>query len=353
MRIRKWLDIAVQYSETIILGNGASMAFCPESFQYKSLFQQAISLKHINKSLREIFEKVAPRNCDFERVLYQLWMADFVNAKLGIPDNHRKTVRNEYLRVRNALIKTVKDVHPTQSEIAAGLVRAGEFIKRFKTVFYLNYDLIMYWALMTVNSSAKNRVKDGFNRSVHASHNQKNRLLEFTTDLSQLWEPFGINTQSTAVFFPHGSLMLYRTRAMNSERKLGAGGSSDILKAITDTWRENGNSPIFVCEGDSTTKLESIAKSKYLTMVYQDILPQACTNIVIYGWGMGQQDTHILKQLMRSKPKRVAVSVYCHGRSKNSVKQEMDKIRERLRHFESIKRIDFFDASSSGCWLHE
>ncbi len=353
MRIRKWLDIADQYGETIILGNGASIAFCPESFQYKSLFQQAISLKHINESLREIFQKVAPGNYDFERVLYQLWKADCVNTKLGIPDKHRKTVRDEYLRVRTALIKTVKAVHPKQNEITEGLARAGEFIKGFRTVLYLNYDLIMYWALMTVNSSAKNRVKDGFNQSIHAAHNQKNRLLEFTSDLSLLWQPFGSNTESTAVFFPHGSLVLYRTRAMNSERKLGSGSTSDILEAITTTWRENGNSPIFVCEGDSTTKLESIAKSKYLTTVYQDVLPRACSSIVIYGWGMGQQDTHILKQLMRSKPKRVAVSVYCKGRSANSVTQEMEKIRERLRHFESIKRIDFFDASSSGCWLHE
>ena len=202
MKIRKWLDIADQYGETIILGNGASIAFCPESFQYKSLFQQAISLKHINESLQEIFQKVAPGNYDFERVLYQLWMADFVNTKLGIPESHRKTVRNEYLRVRNALIKTVKEVHPAQSEISEALTRAGEFIKGFRTVFYLNYDLIMYWALMTVNNAAKNRVKDGFNQSVRAAHNQKNRLLEFTDDLSLLWEPYGPNTESTAVFFP-------------------------------------------------------------------------------------------------------------------------------------------------------
>ena len=140
---------------------------------------------------------------------------------------------------------------------------------------------------------------------------------------------------------------------MNNERKLGASSSSDILKAITATWRDNDNSPIFVCEGDSTSKLESIAKSKYLTTVYQDVLPRACTSIVVYGWGMGQQDTHILKQLMRSEPKRVAVSVYCQGRSVNSLKQEMEKIQERLSHFKSIKRLDFFDASSSGCWLHK
>ena len=152
------------------------------------------------------------------------------------------------------------------------------------------------------------------------------------------------------------SLVFTGPKAMNNERKIGASSSSDILKAIRPLGGTMINSPIlsFLRRGDSTSKLESIAKYKVSDYGLSRGAPSSVHQHCCYGWGMGQQDTHILKQLCAQSQSEWAVSVYCQGRSVNSLKQEMEKIQERLSHFKSIKRLDFFDASSPlDCWLHK
>ncbi|KLR16151.1 hypothetical protein ABR28_19715, partial [Enterobacter hormaechei subsp. hoffmannii] len=56
--------------------------------------------------------------------------------------------------------------------------------------------------------------------------------------------------------------------------------------------------------------LNAIARSRYLDTVYREVLPEKKESIVIYGWSMGENDSHILDALKKSRPSRVAVSVY-------------------------------------------
>lgn len=53
-----------------------------------------------------------------------------------------------YKEIRNGLIATVRSIHPSYQEVYPFLENIYNFIKQFNTIISLNYDLILYWALM-------------------------------------------------------------------------------------------------------------------------------------------------------------------------------------------------------------
>ncbi|WP_149569922.1 DUF4917 family protein, partial [Serratia bockelmannii] len=103
--------------------------------------------------------------------------------------------------------------------------------------------------------------------------------------------------------------------------------------------------PLFVSEGTYEQKVNSINSSFYLSTIYREVLAEQRENLVILGWGMGEHDIHLLKQMARAGIKRVAVSVfrgdqaYCN-RANQLIKENLGK---------NIM-IEFFDSESPGCW---
>ena len=122
----------------------------------------------------------------------------------------------------------------------------------------------------------------------------------------------------------------------------------------------------------------SIKKSNYLNIVFRNVLPNmikltpflqypfniniqpsyiigsnrknGCNTLVIYGFGFGEEDIHILSQILNTKSffgnriTCIAISVfqkdeiYC-----NHVISELQKYNKNLH-------IYFFDSQSLGCW---
>lgn len=348
--IFQWNEIASKYQDNLIIGNGGAIAIAPNHFAYSDLFDFALKNGLIKENVRDIFRQVEPRNPDFERVLYQLWMADFINQRFELEKSQMQRIRQGYTAVRRSLIDTIKSIHPSYGEVNEKLVKVGQFICQFKTVYYLNYDLLLYWASLTVNHFERHRCKDGFNVQVAKVHNQKTKTLEFTDNLELIWEPYR-SDRATAIFYPHGSLMLYQTRVTKAERKLGLSGDK-ILQKITDFWASNDAQPLFVCEGTTSEKLKSISGSDYLTTVYQKALPRISNTLVIYGWNIGEQDQHILKQIKGHTLEYVAISIYVSGKSENSLNQTQQYFISRLDGLIPPNNIEFFDSSSANCWCN-
>tara|TARA_R110001583_G_scaffold195148_1_gene369696 strand:- start:8216 stop:9268 length:1053 start_codon:yes stop_codon:yes gene_type:complete len=345
--IVKWRDIKDDFKDALLVGNGGSIALSP-NFSYSSLYSYAVKNKLLEEDAKDVFEKFQKKYRDFERVLFSLWQADYINERFDVEKIEREKVRNGYVKVRRSLINAVKDVHPNHDEIATTLKNVGEFVNHFSNVFSLNYDLTLYWASIQENSIESNRFNDGFNKMVRYNSKQTTDTFAFDVDDNKLKKA---NNKTSNVYYPHGNLLIYQTRATKEEKKIAA--NENALKTITEFWAKNDGNPLFVCEGTSESKLKSISSSKYLSHVYHEELPRGGDNLTIYGWGIGEQDSHILSQLALGSYQNIAVSIRVGDKNNRKLDQEILDIRQKLEVITHQTNIVFFDSASSGCWNHK
>lgn len=333
--ILQWAEIKDNYQGgALLLGNGASMAIHP-NFGYASLRVAAEETGHITPEVAAVF--AAFDTNDFELVLRRLWQARLVNQALQVEPEKAEKVEQAYTLVREALIATVRDIHITYDDASPHFEPIYQFMHSFKTVLSLNYDLIVYWAMMAGNNELGRWFKDCFQQGG-----------VFREDWETLREPYAPATAATLVFYPHGNLITAR-KANYAEQKLAAAGGNAVglLDRILEQWEDGSVVPLFVCEGTSEHKKHAIANSDYLTRVFWEVIPKICPSLVVYGWKISDQDRHILDQIKRARPGlvRVAVSVHEHNQG------EAVQMEEALSALD-VPELVFFDAESPGCWIH-
>lgn len=329
--IRLWSEIKERFDGgALLLGNGASRAI-HEGFGYPSLRQAAEDKGHVTPEVADIFRAFGTD--DFELVLRRLWEATLVNKALGIEPGR---VELAYQQVRGALIATVRDVHIRHEDAKRHFAPMFQFMKGFDAIFSLNYDLLVYWAMMASRDELGNWFKDCFQRHGVFSENWETLRQPYRAD------------GATLVFYPHGSLLTAR-RDDYTEGKLTLPhkGEATLLGRILELWETGSVSPLFVSEGTAERKRKSIANSNYLSRVFREVLPNSGESLVIYGWAISEQDEHILAQLRRpgSTLRRVAISVY--GGCQASAQRAEDALMAV-----GVKEVLFFDAESPGCWIH-
>lgn len=324
--IFQWREIEADFTDALLLGNGASIALHP-GFHYESIFKAAESAGHLTAPVAEIFGKFHTN--DFELVLRKLWHATLVNQALGINSGQ---LNEAYTQVQQALIKTIRDTHIPYQNAEPHFSATSAFMRNFKTVISLNYDLIVYWSMMQGNKTYGNWFKDCF---------QDKYFIDNWPD----WRsPYGAEG-TTLVFYPHGNLALARKKD-GREQKYKAAKDKDLLESIFQTWESAKSSPLFVCEGSAEQKKIAIKSSGYLQCVYSEVIPKMGKSLAIYGWGMGDQEQHIIDQIKRANLKKVAISVFRNDRN-------FQEKAQLLLHSININEIYFFDAESPGCWIHQ
>jgi len=159
-----------------------------------------------------------------------------------------------------------------------------EFSKGFHTICSLNYDLTFYWMTMYANDIDDGHAfKDCFNKRT------------FDENWKKFREPIGRQKKCTLFFYPHGNLVFARDKIEN-ELKINADGG-DLLESILSKWENGSYIPLFVSEGTKEQKIKSIQSSYYLSTVYREVLPQMGDSLVIYGWGLGDHDHHIMNRI--------------------------------------------------------
>jgi hypothetical protein len=323
-KVYQWEDIKDQFKAgSLLLGNGASMAVS-DKFGYGSLFEEAAKLGHLTKPVQRVFESFDVE--DFELVLRRLWQAKLVNKALKI--EHGK-VEESYQQVRKALIATVRDTHVIYKEAEEHLEYIYQFMKPFKKVVSLNYDLIVYWAAMLGNREFGSWFKDCFTPHYFAS------------DWKGYKEPYRAKG-TTLFFYPHGNLVLHH-HEFSSVKKITVGADDDLLESILDKWERKDLAPAFVCEGTQESKEQSISSCDYLEKVFYEVLPSLGANLVIYGWKMAPQDEHLINKISKSQPQKVAVSVY------HNDEVFMGRVEKKLKNI-GVEEIIFFDSQSAGAW---
>lgn len=348
-KIYKWSDIKDEFTDSLLVGNGGSMALS-DKFSYQSLYEKAIEKDILDQATQDIFSKFYKGSRDFERVLYRLWQAKYINQLFSISAEEIQKIQDGYILIQKALIKAVKELHPDHRALKEELFSVGNYLSHFKTVFSLNYDLIVYWSMLEYNDQYRNALKDGFITSDPLSSNSK---VFAKSKIEILRTPYTGNNSATLVFYPHGNLILHRTKSREGKIQGDKASYTSILDTIVDFWEENNSIPLFVSEGTYQEKLEVISSSAYLSYVIHDQLPNGGDSLVIYGWGIGKQDMHILEQISRGNYKRIAVSVYKGTKDDEQINREISEVTERIlsvaKHIDEDS-IKFFDAQSEGCW---
>lgn len=328
IEIHEWEKIQYLFWDaTLILGNGASIAIDPR-FSYSSLIEHAKNNNFLDNDINDLFNFLDTN--DFELVLRLVWQAAKVNKSFGIEEN--KTYK-AYINLRNALIKTVQSIHPSYEKVQPHLPDIHNFIRNFSHIFTLNYDLILYWAIMYGNENDDLYVfKDCFIDG------------EFRGDWRFLRADY-YGRKSRLVFYPHGSLLLGRN-IVEKEHKISTYGMSRLLDRILDTWESEDVIPLFVSEGTSRQKVNAIKHSNYLNTIYREALGGVRGRIVIYGWGLGDQDLHILNSLKRYAFGRFMFAVSVYGNDQAFC----NRIEELLKREFHKCDVYFFNSNSSGCW---
>ena len=323
----------------LILGNGASISLS-KKFNYKNLYEEAKEKEYIDEKSQHLFKSFETTN--FEEILYKLQICKTVNDAMSVADTE-EIISHYYADIKKALIRIVGEVHPEPSDIFNSFPiddarehnqeNMAEFLCQFKYVINLNYDLLVYYILLSRSSE----FADGFGNRPDDNH------LRFCENFI---------SGKTQLFYPHGNLTL-SIDGMGEEFKIKRRGeATSLLSTIMGEWTSDElHYPLFVCEGESNKKKEAILKNSYLSYVYRSILPSLPQNIICYGWSVGENDQHILQQILKStESKHLFISIYDKDKAPTTIDSECAAIEGRIRHVTTSVNVDFFSSMDDGCW---
>lgn len=322
---------------TLILGNGASMAVS-SSFSYTNLFGKACNDSILNQTSKNLFETL--QTTDFELVMNKLRQAYIINEVLQLDTDN--VALHTYDNIRQSLIKTIKEIHVQYADAIFQIDNIRKFLEKFKTVISLNYDLLIYWAIMASNDRKPYKMKDCFTNHIDGN-------LGFEYDIEKLREPYNGGPDPTLVFYPHGNLIL-ASNENNDELKIRINNNTNLFDAIGEKWKQK-YVPLFVSEGSSEQKLKAIRRSTYLNFVYENVLSHLEPAVIIYGWKLAEQEQHLIKKIFsNNKISNVYISMYL-GSNPEPI-DEQKRIASMLKRENRTMNIKFFDAASKNCWCN-
>jgi hypothetical protein len=351
--IYTWKEIKEKFDSTLLIGNGASIAV-HEDFSYGAILELARQNGSIKKEEERLFSEFDTRN--FELVLRALRYSWRTLRALLMPDS-KDQIESLAKNIKEALSSTVLDFHVDRNSVVPLVPRIAPFLYRFKNVFSLNYDLIIYWACLIANTrhNIDGKMMDSF-----GNDEEKDLVFKESKLNDERYK------DRTRVFYPHGNLALVKKRKgeqyVKEQKVKRLNKRTSVLDSIGRYWMSGEYDPLIVSEGSAQEKVDAILQSSYLRTVVFDIMPRAKESVVFYGFNFGESDKHIVNNLLANGEniKRVAVSVFM--RKENS--KEHEKAREYCSRVKKIinsmvkKKGDhsvdvvFFDATSEGAWIY-
>lgn len=83
MKLKNYSEITADYKNSLILGNGASIAVS-SAFSYNSLLEKGLEHKFVSDTMKNIFTFL--NTTDFEFILRHLWYARKINKYLSVSE---------------------------------------------------------------------------------------------------------------------------------------------------------------------------------------------------------------------------------------------------------------------------
>lgn len=280
-----WDEIKRHQFEALLLGNGFSIGIS-DRFKYESLLDQIDSLEiPMYPMARDLFREDKVDTHNFEEVLRVIYHASLVNFY------NQDAIKQLYFNVQKSLIEAVNQSHVAYSDVPIEIV--ARELKKYRSIFTTNYDLIPYWSLMGVFSFR------GFCDYFWSSG------CEFDLSDTDVWD------SKRPIYYLHGAVHL-KTDPDGIVYKVTA--SEDCTLSDIISSNSMGNTPLFISEGKSAIKLRRIRENYYLSFCYDKLL-NCNKNMIVYGHGLDKEyDEHILSAIKKSPMEKIAFSVFsCMG----------------------------------------
>lgn len=335
------LEAIKEQKKYLLLGNGFSMAYNPARFSFTSLLDNAVDRGLITKTspIYKVFTQFDTK--DFEEVVKLLETSTRVLKTYGVLSKaDEKMILDDSKSLKKYLVDVITNNHPDKiTEIPDDeFFNSASFIKNFEKVYTLNYDLLLYWSCIKLQSFIEGDtikdscldISDGF----YDPHEQ-------TTD----YVVFGNDNASQNIYFLHGGLHIFDKKSEIIKNTF-----SRTEKSLKDQTLDNLNKdiyPIFVSEGTSEQKKAKIIHNAYLNHCFKSLASIGTKNssLVIFGTLLKRNDIHIRKAIIKSKVPNLYIGV-----ANATDASEFDDLIEETKKLKYPKKIYFYDYRTAKVW---
>jgi hypothetical protein len=238
--------------------------------------------------------------------------------------------------LRELLASTIAESHPDRpADISDDQYAACKtFLKNFDSIYTLNYDLLLYWALMQDELEPDVEFDDGFRQPEDGAAG----YVSWDTD-----KKFG-----QTLHYMHGALHIYDAGS-ELQKYTWCNTGIALIDQIRDALNHN-SFPLFVAEGTANSKLEKIEHSSYLSRAKRSF-GAVGDNLFTFGFSFGESDEHIQTALAKGTVKRAFISLY--GDPASDANARIVLRAEHVAARRSPKRplaLEFYDAESTSVW---
>ena len=324
----------------LLLGNGFSIAIRPEIFTYGSLFANADFSAHPH--IPKIFEALGTH--DFEIAIKHVQSAAAILNAYDPGNTLCAQLLADAEFIKDALVSAVAKRHPSRPfEIDSPHYAAcRQFLNHFDNIYTLNYDVILYWALMQSEvDDLKLRPDDGF------------RHPEGEDDAPYVsWQ----QANSARVHFLHGALHLFDHRT-DIIKYTWSRTEIPIVEQVRQALNED-KFPLFVAEGTTESKRDRIMHNAYLHKALRSF--EGCCGspksaVVIFGHSLADNDAHILRCISHGTIGKLLVGIYGNPESPSNkaifAAASAIEGERKAKHSSRLPlQIIYYDTSSAKVW---
>ena len=338
----------------LLLGNGFSIACVPDIFTYSSLFERAdFSLM---PEIQKVFDFLKTK--DFEEVIRALeYTSKVLPAYLHNNATTSTLIQSHATQLKEILISTIAKNHPErpnsidEAKYVACIDFLNHFLDKDGVIYSLNYDLLLYWALMYGLNEGLLKVEpnDGFGKDIDFEDGQSS-VSDYV-----IWQG-DTNAFGQNIHYLHGALHLFE-QGPNVEKFTWSNTGIPLIDQIREALQHD-RFPLFVSEGDSPKKLSRITHSGYLYHSYKSFSvrmksgkgKKTTSCLFIYGLSFSENDSHILKKISLGWVSHLFISLFGDPNSETNKKiiEAVELLRRRSKNPDII--IDYFDAQSARVW---
>src|ERR1700683_687213 len=318
----------------VLLGNGFSRACKNDIFSYEALYKQA-DFRALSPDAHASFDALA--TTDFEIVAKaRRQTARLVSIYVKDRPELAETLLKDAACLRDVLVDTIAKNHPSRpQDIPKDRYEAcRKFLDNFECVYTLNYDLLLYWALMQDDLAPFEvlRFEDGFRKpGPEADY--------------VIWDSGNSHTQT--IHYMHGALHIFDAGA---ELQKYTWCNTDI--ALIDQVKsalDNNAFPLIVHEDTHNAKMDRIMHSAYLGRS-KSSFEKIGKDLFVYGFAFGESDDHILQLIGKNKVKQMFVSLY--GDPVSPANKMIVQRSESVKGRRGVHKLDikYYQAETANVW---
>ena len=332
-------DVLAETDENrhLLLGNGFSISCRQNVFTYGRLFDRA-DFANLARA-RKAFDVLGTKN--FEAVIRALRNFALLAGVYAPSDADGKSRAGEDAdALREVLVGAVANSHPDRPHDiqSSEYLKCREFLRSYKSINTLNYDLLLYWALMQDKLGDKEiPCDDGFRKPAD------DPKADYVS-----WDPD--NSKRQTVRYLHGALHLFDT---GPEMKKFTWNNTQVplIEQIRAALKQEFY-PVFVSEGTSDEKVERIRHNDYLCKMYRSFT-EIQGALVVFGHSLDASDDHIFTDRIGRHGKTSQLYVSLHGDPTSASYKGIIRKASALSNLRRGKwRLDvkYFDADTASVW---